>query len=564
MTEQLVTERPDSTSIDGEARIEVLSPVAEQDDRAYAPSPRIDALNGKIIGLAWNRKPGGNIALARVAHQLEERFPDATLVYFDDDIPFAPETIERIVEKCDAVIGTTADCGACSSWLAHDMIEIEKGGIPTVMITARAFIDDAGMSMKAYGMPDLPVAMFDGEEFTSSSDESIYALIDPIMDDIVNGLLNPPTKTASTGPAELIADWAESEVFTGPDTLSAWRRFNEEFLDRGWGDGFPLIAPTPAAVREMCTGTARDAQDIVALLEPGFGIATVEKLAICAVMAGCEPAHLPVLIACVEAMIDPKYWLRNVAVSTSPHAPMIVINGPIAKRLGVNSGRCALGPGKPSRVNTVIGRALRLIMMNVGHSYPGTLDMDTIGAPNKYSMCIAENEDDSPWEPFHVSRGFRRDQSVVTMFSVESQMEIYDLKNHTPETILNGYAGTVNSLGSTHTRQWMYPRRHADNCILLSPTHANAIAAHGWSRIDVRRYLYEKATVPAEMLQIILDEDRIMPSMRWVLDAAPGTPIRVTGGSDWFHVVVVGGPVGKSSFTSGHGQCVSRVIEDRF
>jgi hypothetical protein len=214
-------------------------------------------------------------------------------------------------------------------------------------------------------------------------------------------------------------------------------------------------------------------------------------------------------------------------------------------------------------VNTAIGRALRLIMMNVGHSYPGTLDMDTIGAPNKYSMCIAENEDDSPWEPFHVSRGFRRDQSVVTMFSVESQMEIYDLKNHTPETILNGYAGTVNSLGSTHTRQWMYPRRHADNCILLSPTHAKAIAEHGWSRVDVRRYLYEKATVPAEMLQIILDEDRIMPSMRWVLDAPPGTPIRVTGGSDWFHVVVVGGPVGKSSFTSGHGQCVSRVIEER-
>jgi len=564
MTDQLVTERPGSASRDGDAQIEVLSPVAEQDDRAYAPSPRVDMLNGKIIGLAWNRKPGGNIALARVAEHLEKRFPDATLVYFDDDIPFGPETIERIVEKCDAVIGTTADCGACSSWLAHDMIEIEKGGVPTVMITARAFIDDAGMSMKAYGMPDLPTAVFDGAEFTSSSNEAIHPLIDPIMDDIVNGLLNPPTNTASTGPAELIADWAESEVFTGPDTLAAWRKFNDEFMDRGWGDGFPLIAPTPAAVREMCTGTARDPQDIVALLEPGFGIATVEKLAICAVMAGCEPAHLPVLIACVEAMVDPKYWLRNVAVSTSPHAPMIVINGPIAKRLGVNSGRCALGPGKPSRVNTVIGRALRLIMMNVGHSYPGTLDMDTIGAPNKYSMCIAENEDDSPWEPFHVSRGFGRDQSVVTMFSVESQMEIYDLKNHTPETILNGYAGTVNSLGSTHTRQWMYPRRHADNCILLSPTHANAIAEHGWSRIDVRRYLYEKATVPAEMLQIILDDDRIMPSMRWVLDAAPGTPIRVTGGSDWFHVVVVGGPVGKSSFTSGHGQCVSRVIEDRF
>lgn len=563
MTEHLATDRSDSVSHDEGAKLEVLSPVAEQDDRAYAPSARIDTLNGKIIGLAWNRKPGGGAALSRVAEHIEERFPDATIVRFDDDIPFGPETIERIVDKCDAVIGSTADCGACSSWLAHDMIEIEKGGVPTVMITARAFVDDAGMSMKAYGMPDLPTAVFEGVEFTSSADETIHALIDPIIGDIVDGLTKRSKPTTSAGPAELVADWAESEVFSGPDTLSAWRRFNEEFMDRGWGDGFPLIAPTPDAVREMCTGTARDPQDVVALLEPAFGIATVEKLAICAVMAGCRPAHLPVLIACVEAMTDAKYWLRNVAVSTSPHAPMIVLNGPIVKRLGVNSGRCALGPGKPSRVNTVIGRALRLIMMNVGHSYPGTLDMDTIGAPNKYSMCLAENEDDSPWEPLHVERGFRRDQSVVTMFSVESQMEIYDLKNHTPETILNGYAGTVNSLGSTHTRQWMYPRRHADNAILLSPTHAKAIAEHGWSRNDVRRYLYEKATVPAEMLQIILDDDRIMPSMRWVREAAPGTPIRVTGGYDWFHVIVVGGPVGKSSFTSGHGQCVSRVIEEK-
>ncbi len=543
--------------------LEILSPVAVTDDRTFSPSPRLDGLAGKAIGLAWNRKPGGNVARERLANHLEKLYPDVRFLRFDDDIPFAPETIERIVDQCDGVIGTTADCGACSSWLAHDMIEIEKGGVPTVMITARAFIDDAGLSMHAYGMPDLPTAVFDGVEFTSQPDDAIFGFVDPIVDDVIDGLTKQSTSYEPSHRPATVTEGAETETFTARDSYSAWQDFNREFLDRGWGDGFPLLPPTREAVETMLTGTALDPQHVVTMMEPGFGIATVEKLAISAVMAGCEPDHLPVLIAAVTAMSDPKYWLRNVAVSTSPHAPMIVLNGPIVKKIGVNTERCALGPGKPSRVNTVIGRALRLIMMNVGHAYPGTLDMDTIGSPNKYSMCIGENEDASPWEPLHVERGFDRDESVVTMFSVESQMEIYDLKNHTPETILNGYAGTVNSLGSTHTRQWMYPRRHADNCILLSPTHAQAIASHGWLRNDVRRYLYEKARVPAEMLKIILDDHRIMPSMRWVLDADPGTMIPITGAPDWFHLVVIGGPVGKSSFTSGHGQCVSQVIGDQ-
>ena len=547
----------------GNYSLEILSPVAEQDDRAFAPSSRLDSLAGKTIGLAWNRKPGGNVAVGRVANYLEREYPDVRLLRFDDDIPFGPETIERIVEQCDGVIGTTADCGACSSWLAHDMIEIEKAGVPAVMITAAAFIDDAGLSMQAYGMPDLPTAVFDGVEFTSQPDQVIFDLIDPILEDIVDGLTKQQSSLQPSHRPAIAAEWAEGETFSARDSLGAWRLFNEEFLDRGWGDGFPLMPPTREAVDRMLTGTVLDPTHVVTLMEPGFGIATVEKIAICATMAGCEPEVMPVLVAALKAMEDPKYWLRNVAVSTSPHAPMLVLNGPIVDKLGINTGRCALGPGKPSRVNTALGRALRLIMMNVGHAYPGTLDMDTIGSPNKYSMCIGENETDSPWESLAMERGYKRSDSVVTMFSVESQMEIYDLKNHTPETILNGYAHTVNSLGSTHTRQWMYPRRHADNCILLSPTHARAIAEHGWLRNDVRRYVYEKARIPVENLQIILDVDRIQKGMKWVLDAPPGTMMPITGAYDWFHVVVIGGPVGKSSFTSGHGQCVSQKIDEQ-
>jgi hypothetical protein len=216
--------------------LEVLSPVADPDDRDFAPARRVDSLSGKTVGLAWNRKPGGNVARERVARFLEERVPDVRILRFDDDIPFAPATVERIVEGCDAVIGTTADCGACSSWLAHDMIEIEKAGVPSVMITAREFIDDASLSMSAYGMPDLPTAVFDGIEFTSSPDEEIISLIEPILEEILEKLtsqeavpLQPSHRPASVG------GWADRETFRAVDSYEAWQVFNREFLDRGWG-----------------------------------------------------------------------------------------------------------------------------------------------------------------------------------------------------------------------------------------------------------------------------------------------------------------------------------------
>src|SRR5262249_16371069 len=156
------------------------------------------------------------------------------------------------------------------------------------------------------------------------------------------------------------------------------------FLERQWGDGFPLVPPTCQAVTRMLAGTRRSPKDIVAVLEPSFGIATVEKIAINAVMARGKPEHMPLLLAAVEAISDPYFRLRHVAVGTSPFTPMLVVNGPIAKRIGMNSSTCCLGPGAPSAVNTAIGRALRLVMMNVGGCYARITDMDTIGDSNKY------------------------------------------------------------------------------------------------------------------------------------------------------------------------------------
>ena len=178
-------------------------------------------------------------------------------------------------------------------------------------------------------------------------------------------------------------------------------------------------------------------------MEPDKGIATAEKIAINCVMAGCEPEHLPVVIAAIEAMHEPEFGVTVVAQSTGPHAPLLLINGPIVKEIGLNYGMCALGPGKYSWANTAIGRAIRLVMMNIGHCYPRFRDMDTIGSPNKYSFCAAENEDENPWEPFHVEKGFSRDTSCVTVFPCASFIDVSDLESSTPEQCLMSFAGTA-------------------------------------------------------------------------------------------------------------------------
>jgi hypothetical protein len=441
------------------------------------------------------------------------------------------------------------------------MIEIEKAGIPTVTLVGTDFQADADDSAEAYGMASLPRVVFPAATLTNYSPEKIREIVHGLGDEILAGLIEPvavePETDGHHGASSQIETFSD-----GTDYYANWETFNQRFLDRGWGDGFPLLPPTPQAVAAMLGGTRRAPSEVVAILEPGLGVATVEKLAINSVMAGCLPEHLPVVLAAIEAMSDRRYWLKNVATSTGPHAPMLVLNGPIVKRLGVNSGRAALGPGKQSRVNTVIGRAIRLIMMNVGFTYPASLDLDTIGSPNKYSMCLAENEDESPWVPYHVERGYRPTQSTVTVFSVESQMEIYDMKNHTPEGICTTYIGTVDSIGSAAVRQWMFPRRHADNAILLAPSHVKIFAEHGWSKTDIKRYIYMNAKRPAWMFKIVAENERIIPSMRWILDAPGDTMLPITGAYDWFHVIVVGGSGPKSSYTTGLGQAVTRIIEE--
>jgi hypothetical protein len=264
--------------------------------------------------------------------------------------------------------------------------------------------------------------------------------------------------------------------------------FQAWLMERGWGDGLPAIPATPERVDAMLAGTRRPAGDAVAVLSPRLGRATVGRVAVNAVLAGALPEHLPVILAAVEAVSQPAFNLQAVQTTTHPCSPLVIVNGPLALRLGINGGGNALGQGH--RANAVIGRALRLVLQNVGGARPGREDRATQGHPGKYSYCVAENEAASPWESLSVERGFAREISTVTVCASEAPHNINDHGSSTPEGILTTVAGSVATVGTNNIYLGGEP------LVILGPEHAATVAGGGWSKSDFKRALWERAQVP--------------------------------------------------------------------
>ncbi len=254
----------------------------------------------------------------------------------------------------------------------------------------------------------------------------------------------------------------------------------EACYQNGWTDGLPVVPPTPARVEKMLRGTKRSPDELIAPLPPKWGKATVERIAINAVMAGCLPEYLPVVLAAVEAMTNERFNLHGVQVTTSHVAPMLVINGPIRKELGINDGFNLFGQGW--RANATIGRAVRLICTNIGGALPAELDRAAFGHVGKYTCCIAENEgEENPWTPLHVERGFEPEDSTVTVFAGAGPQSINDHGSNTAEgiltTICQNMVATGNSRGET--------------LLVIGIEHAKTISGDGFSKSDVRKYIAE-------------------------------------------------------------------------
>lgn len=271
-----------------------------------------------------------------------------------------------------------------------------------------------------------------------------------------------------------------------------------EFLfDQGLTDGLPVVPPTPERVLRMLAGTDRDPQEVVAVVPPNLAPATVEKVAINAVMAGCRPEYLPVVLAALEAVCTDAFNAHGVMATTMGASPVLVVSGPIRHRIGMNMKLGALGQG--NRANATIGRALRLVLRNVGGARPGGTERSTLGNPMKFTMCFAEWEERSPWTPLHVERGFAPEDSVVTAFAMTSgPVQLVDQQSRSAAQLAGTFGLCLESAFA--------PKLHyaTDTLLVVCPEHVDTLHRDGWGKQELRARIQEVTRRP--MRELVQDE----------------------------------------------------------
>jgi hypothetical protein len=286
----------------------------------------------------------------------------------------------------------------------------------------------------------------------------------------------------------------------------------EAMFDRGWSDGLPLVPPTEERVLRMLQGTTRDPQSVVGLVPSDLAPATVEKIAINAVMAGCKPEYLPVVLAAVEAVLEEPFAMHGVLATTMYVGPVLVVNGPVRRHIGMNAKGNALGQG--NRANATIGRALQLVIRNIGGGRPQEVDRATLGNPGKYTYCFAEDEEDSSWEPLAVERGIAAGKSAVTVFAGYGLQGVVDQKSRDPESLARSFAESLKALQNVKIAPG------CDAMIVVCPEHERTFREAGWAKQQVYDALYRLTQIPGE---------DVMPGAKGIAEgngtAKPGTPV---------------------------------------
>jgi len=337
-------------------------------------------------------------------------------------------------------------------------------------------------------------------------------------------------------------------AMTAPSTDDAL----EEMFERGWTDGLPVIPPTTERVDKMLGRF--DAEESLGDVPPSMGVATLRRLAACAVLAGCRPEYFPVVVAAARAALDPRFNLHGQAVTTQPAGQLIVVNGPVRHALQMNSGMGALGPG--NRANLTIGRAIRLLISLTGGGMPGTLDRSTLGQMGKIGFCIAEDEEVSPWEPLHEERGFQPGQSVVTLIGCDAPLSISDHRSRTPEDLAYVLAWAAASTWSTNWWPLTEP-----SVFVICPEHAAMFRQAGWTKRELRDFMFETVHKPAREL-------RRGETTPFVHAADPAAEVHKWASPESIVLLVAGGEAGRYSAVlgpcTGMGfQIVSAEVESR-
>jgi hypothetical protein len=472
------------------ARLEVLNPRGQVGDRqSISPAPRLTALDRKRIAFLINTQSDNHDRLLSLLESfLKERFTGVHTQTWRIPYALSPDLkkpiLDQIANDSDAVIGLMGESGSCAAKTALDLVCLESMGKPTVFFVLKYFemtvkvnANNAGFSDPRLVVLERPISQ-SGKKVESQLEECIF-----------RGVVSALTRELS--PSRPIGAVYQNELaFRGRNTIEALDSMERYFLQHCWSDGFPLKPPTREAVHRMLEGADRPADHVVGTLMPGGGKATVEKIAVNAVMAGCLPQHMPVLMAAVEAIIDPKFDLLGVQCTAGMVSPMLLISGrTLINQLNINDSYSALGPGW--RANSTIGRALRLIMINIGLAWPGNPDMKAIGSPFKFVMLLAENESGyvGAWEPIRVAEGYSYDQpTVFAMPAVTWQVRFIPSALADVRSLVSFIGKQARAKNDNVAGNW-----GMDNLLLLNYSAFDIIRKEGCSRSEFQKLVYDEA-----------------------------------------------------------------------
>jgi len=341
------------------------------------------------------------------------------------------------------------------------------------------------------------------------------------------------------------------DAWNGPHD-ERWDAAQAALAESGITDGLPVVPPTRERVDTMLRMSGVDASQPLATLPPAYAEVTWRDAAINAVMAGCVPQYLPAVGAAVTAMAATEFNLLGISTTTGSATVCVIVNGPIAREIGMNSGANAFGPG--NRANATIGRAVRLTLQNVGGARAGEIDMATLGQPAKYTFAFAENEAESPWPPLHVERGFDRAAGVVTVAGISGTIEVVDSESRTAEDLAQTFAQSMLIAGNVGGAGLL---GGGESLIVMPPEHADAFARAGCSKAQTKALIYERALLAIDRLAPCLRERAVASG------AARDGYLRVARKPDDVMIVVAGGVGRKAAYVptwSGTTKAVSRAV----
>jgi hypothetical protein len=498
----------------------LLEPVVTTEHPTVPSARPLADLTGRRIAFVDNSKVNANLFLSRVSQVLVDRFGIVAGPTIRKAAPkdcLAEKDLDQIA-ACAAVVQCFGDCGTSTSMSVADAVEIERRGIPAVTVFSTAFADAARVQAAGRGMPDLRLVRIPHPMHTASRE-----LVTQRADTVVDALVERLTRPAAEGVATAVR----------PAGASGHENDQEMFFARGWTDGLPVGIPTLQKVQLMIKASGRDAGEPVGPLPPRWRMATIEKLAVNAVLAGCRPEYFPVVVAAVEALLDNDCQLYGIQTATNTTAPLIILNGPIVDELDLNARGNVFGQGR--RANATIGRAVQLVFRNIGGDIAGETDMSTHGQAGKFTSCIAEAEQDSPWAPFHMDAGFAKADSTVTVIGASAPHNIFTYGCETGPEILDQFIGAMTGLGHNNI---IFP---SGPLLIVSPEHAATLAHDGIGKTEIRQAVFERARIPLGRFARRTVEGLRHRRARWFAEVGDPDHIGVADRAADVNVVVAGG-----------------------